>query len=68
MLYADINALPHVPIGKQYPTAVGDFNNLEMPVEESANMLIMTLAQARASGDATLVANHVRSHVDDYRP
>ncbi|KAF8508112.1 hypothetical protein JB92DRAFT_3121204 [Gautieria morchelliformis] len=46
-------------LGTLYPNAVGDpMDNTVMPVEESANMLIMTLAQARASGDGTLVSNY----------
>ncbi|KAF8493583.1 hypothetical protein JB92DRAFT_3084946 [Gautieria morchelliformis] len=44
-------------LGAQYPTVTGDTNGTVMPIEESANMLIMTLAQARASGDATLISN-----------
>ncbi|KAF8516355.1 hypothetical protein JB92DRAFT_3114212 [Gautieria morchelliformis] len=47
-------------LGTQYPTVTGDTNGFMMPIEESANMLIMTLAQARASGDVTLISNYYR--------
>ena len=31
-----------------------------MPVEESGNMLIMTLSHARETGDNSLITNYVR--------
>lgn len=32
-----------------------------MPVEESGNMLIMTLSHARETGDNSLITNYVRT-------
>ncbi|KAI0072439.1 hypothetical protein K474DRAFT_1667817 [Panus rudis PR-1116 ss-1] len=45
-------------LGLNYPVAEGSNNPHGQQIEQSANMLIMTLAQARASGDGTLIGRH----------
>lgn len=45
-------------LGSSYPNALGhnDGSDEAMPVEESGNMLIMTLSYAQKSGDTSLIA------------
>lgn len=38
-----------------------------MTTPESSNMLIMTLAHARASGDGTIISRHVSLEYSDIR-
>lgn len=47
-------------IGSAYPNATGDGLNQQhqFGIEESANMLLMTLAHAQASGNGTLISRH----------
>ncbi|KLO07574.1 DUF1793-domain-containing protein [Schizopora paradoxa] len=47
-------------LGASYPRALGhnDGNDEPMPVEESGNMLIMTLSYTQASGDNFLITNY----------
>ncbi|KAB5594674.1 hypothetical protein CTheo_1821 [Ceratobasidium theobromae] len=47
-------------IGANYPNATGhnDGGDEPMPVEESGDMLIMTLSYTRASGDNSLISNN----------
>lgn len=47
-------------IGQNYPKAVGNNVKHQQGVEYSGNMLIMSLAHARASGDGTLISRHYR--------
>lgn len=44
--------------GSAYPNATGNFNGHDTKIEQSANMLIMALAHAQASGDGSLLAQH----------
>jgi len=45
-------------IGGNYPIASGDDSSSSEGVEQSGNMLIMTLAHARATGDGSLISQH----------
>ncbi|KZT72217.1 hypothetical protein DAEQUDRAFT_763324 [Daedalea quercina L-15889] len=45
-------------IGSGYPIASGDSSTNQLGVEQSANMIIMALAHARASGDGTLLVQY----------
>ncbi|KAI0375561.1 DUF1793-domain-containing protein [Pilatotrama ljubarskyi] len=47
-------------IGASYPNATGhnDGNDLPMPVEESGNMLIMTLSYTQRTNDTSLIQNY----------
>ena len=47
-------------IGSAYPNATADSPNQQhqLGVEESANMILMTLAHAQNSGNGTLVSRH----------
>ncbi|KLO17752.1 DUF1793-domain-containing protein [Schizopora paradoxa] len=44
--------------GVSYPIATGNSTQHNFGIEQSANMLIMTLAHAQASGDGTLLSQH----------
>ncbi|KAJ3530917.1 hypothetical protein NM688_g7646 [Phlebia brevispora] len=48
---------PYAPhdIGINYPNATGNSNSHSQGVEQSGNMLIMSLAHARATGDGNLI-------------
>ncbi|KZT10711.1 uncharacterized protein LAESUDRAFT_643898 [Laetiporus sulphureus 93-53] len=53
--------LPHAAsdLGLKYPIASGDDSTvIDQGVEQSGNMLIMTLAHARASGDGSLIGQY----------
>ncbi|KAI0793185.1 hypothetical protein C8Q75DRAFT_548169 [Abortiporus biennis] len=45
-------------LGESYPLAPGNNEAHQQGVEQSGNMLIMTLAHARISGDGTLINRH----------
>ncbi|KAI0057014.1 hypothetical protein BV25DRAFT_1813076 [Artomyces pyxidatus] len=45
-------------IGSKYPNATGSNQPHQQGVEQSGNMLIMTYAYARASGDGSLIARY----------
>ncbi|TDL28033.1 DUF1793-domain-containing protein [Rickenella mellea] len=53
-------ALPYAAhdIGLAYPNATGNSNPHNEGIEQSANMLIMTLAHAQFSGDGTLISKY----------
>ncbi|EKM54239.1 uncharacterized protein PHACADRAFT_257947, partial [Phanerochaete carnosa HHB-10118-sp] len=53
---------PYSPrhIGLSYPNATGDPTTHDQGVEQSGNMLIMTLAHARATGDGSLISTYYR--------
>lgn len=51
------------PIGGAYPKALGNTTAHNMQIEQSANMIIMVLAHAQATGDSTLISLHVRSGI-----
>ncbi|KAL5508744.1 hypothetical protein ACEPAG_4723 [Sanghuangporus baumii] len=44
--------------GSRFPNATGNPNGHNQEVEHSANMLIMSLAHAQATGDGSLLAQH----------
>ncbi|OSD04167.1 DUF1793-domain-containing protein [Trametes coccinea BRFM310] len=54
------NAWAAHDIGATYPNATGhnDGNDLQMPVEESGNMLIMTLSYTQRTNDTSLIRNY----------
>ncbi|KAH8111989.1 DUF1793-domain-containing protein [Phellopilus nigrolimitatus] len=52
------NAYAAQGLGPFYPIASGDFQGHNQKIEESANMLIMSLAHAQFSGDGTLIGQH----------
>ncbi|KAI0251855.1 hypothetical protein BJV78DRAFT_1125603 [Lactifluus subvellereus] len=45
-------------LGSSYPSVAGNNSNHDQGVEQSGNMLIMTYAQARASGDGSLISRY----------
>lgn len=47
--------------GSHYPQALGhnDGKDEQMPVEESGNMLIMTLSYTQATNDTSLISRYV---------
>ncbi|KZT10665.1 uncharacterized protein LAESUDRAFT_755360 [Laetiporus sulphureus 93-53] len=58
----DLYTLPYAArdLGQNYPIASGDnTTSFDQGVEQSGNMLIMTLAHARASGDGSLIGQYV---------
>ncbi|KAH8111919.1 DUF1793-domain-containing protein [Phellopilus nigrolimitatus] len=52
------NAYAARGLGEDYPNAFGDSQAHNQKIEESANMLIMSLAHAQFSGDGTLIGQH----------
>ena len=46
-------------IGPAYPNATGSFNPHNRKIEMTANMLIMALAHAQATGDGRLLGQYV---------
>ncbi|KZT10664.1 uncharacterized protein LAESUDRAFT_643335, partial [Laetiporus sulphureus 93-53] len=57
----DLYTLPYAArdLGQSYPIASGDNStSFDQGVEQSGNMLIMTLAHARASGDGSLIGQY----------
>ena len=46
--------------GNSYPNATGDSSPHNMQVEQSANMIIISLAHAQATGDGSLLSRYVR--------
>ncbi|KAI9513397.1 hypothetical protein F5148DRAFT_990760 [Russula earlei] len=47
-------------LGSNYPNVTGSNSTHNQGVEQTANMLIMTYAQARASGDGSLISRYYR--------
>ncbi|EMD37588.1 hypothetical protein CERSUDRAFT_114227 [Gelatoporia subvermispora B] len=45
-------------LGTTYPVVPGDNSAHDQMIEQTGNMLIMTLAYARSSGDGSLIAQH----------
>ncbi|OCB90969.1 DUF1793-domain-containing protein [Sanghuangporus baumii] len=45
-------------VGSRFPNATGNPNGHNQKIEHSANMLIMSLAHAQATGDGSLLAQH----------
>ncbi|KAJ3769969.1 hypothetical protein FB446DRAFT_745812 [Lentinula raphanica] len=55
------NAYAAPDLGSSYPSATGDASDTQSrAIEDTGNMLIMTLAHARATGDGTLIKNYYK--------
>ncbi|KAI0278710.1 hypothetical protein BGY98DRAFT_1186437 [Russula aff. rugulosa BPL654] len=57
-LYFDFKYLAAADLGSNYPSVSGGNSSSNQGVEQTGNMLIMTYAYARASGDGSLISRY----------